>query len=103
MSQAKRYKESVQSTIRTPKALARKAKKLVARLDEAGILLDAPGTREKVRPSIAVLALRGLNREINLLEKKLQEHREAVAACRKKGLKSTSGVTARDGLKEAIR
>lgn len=99
MSQSKRYKESVQITVRTPKALASRTKRLVARLEALEILLAAPGTKEEVRPSLAVLALRGLEREVIELEdelkRKLANARTANAAA-KAARKSDRRQEARD-------
>ena len=69
----KRYKDVISLTIRIPPQLHRRAVELKRYLEDRGIELEIPDHPEPVKPSLAVFALRGLEREIEELEKKKGE------------------------------
>jgi hypothetical protein len=65
----KRYKAQVEVTIRMPAELHKRAKRLVRKLEDAGKKVYTPHSDELVKPSLSVLALRGIEREVDLWEK----------------------------------
>ena len=85
----KRYKKKVDVTVRMPLSVRSLAKRTVALLGDE--LVEVPGTSELVKPSIAVLALRGLADECNKIQAEAQKRREAVAECRRRGVKPKFG------------
>jgi len=85
---SKRYKEKVDVTLRMPTALNRRAHRIIKSL--RGGLLYVPGTDEPVKPSISVLALRGLKAELNRIEAAQKKQKEARAECQQRGVKSSS-------------
>lgn len=89
MSLSKRYKKGLQITVRTPLGLRDLAKRTVALLGDE--LVDVPGTRERVKPSIAVLMLRGLATECVRIQTEAKKRRDALAECKRRGLKSVRG------------
>lgn len=85
MSTRKRYKDSVNVTVRMPEGLRNRAEKLVRKIQ--GERLEVPGTKAIVKPSIAVLALRGLERELEEIKERLDRRLEARRVVKEKGLK----------------
>jgi predicted nuclease with RNAse H fold len=80
---AKRYPDKVDLTVRIPKKLHLRATKVVRKLQDKGLLVDVPEVKGKVKPSIAALALKGLEREIEDLERKSKHSRAALKEARK--------------------
>lgn len=70
MKKTRRYTVQVEITVRMPKELRDRAKKIVDRLD--GREISAPHADGPVKVSMAVLALRGLEAEVARWEKKLE-------------------------------
>ena len=73
---AKRYKKKFDLTVRIPKALRDRARDLAQRIEDRRI--EAPESKDLVKPSISVLALRGLELELDFWEKALLEEEEAA-------------------------
>ena len=83
---SKRYDQTVDVTIRIPNTFRNKLRDLVQKIEDKRI--EVPGTDQKVKPSISVLALRGLEMEfdgwteriaLEAEEDKIREARAAIA------------------------
>lgn len=80
MPKTKRFEETVELTIRMPKSLRDRAREVVRQLEDnrvlvkcPGVIYSGPGFGVGVKPSIAVLAIRGLAAQVDELEKELRD------------------------------
>jgi hypothetical protein len=85
----KRYDKKVDITIRVPVRLRDRLRALVRKIEDARI--EVPEHDAPVKPSIAALALRGLEMELDLYNSAEAVGRDARAEVRRRGLNPTAG------------